>query len=131
MNDWIMWNVVVFNLHRAKSVMLLIRLFIYFEFFSLCGVAQADSYVSSAHAGGQCCFVTLLCHYLAKVGDHIGLLRSVQFNGNIVDGSIISRGEQLSCLVGFFNSSILWIIWQKGKLLLNCFSENSFLYSKD
>lgn len=88
-------------------MMLLIRLFIYLEFFSSCGVAQADSYVSSARAGGQCCFVTLLCHYLVKVEDQIGLLRSVQFHGNIVDGSIISSGEQLSCLVGFLNSSIL------------------------
>lgn len=61
-NDYIMWNVVFFNLHRAKSVMLLIKLLIYLEkIFSLCGVVQATGLqMSSAHPEGQCCFVTQL-----------------------------------------------------------------------
>lgn len=78
--------------------MMLIKLLIYLEeFFSLCGIVQApDLQMSSADPEGQCCFVTLLCHYLVKVGDKIGHLRNVHFDGNIADGGIVSRGEQLS-----------------------------------
>lgn len=78
-------------------MMLVLKLLIYLKFFSLYAIVQATGLqMSSAHPEGQCCFVTLLCCYFVKVGDQIGHLRNVHFDGNIVDGGTISRGEQLS-----------------------------------